>query len=769
MKKNILPMIPLRGIVVFPGMVTHFDCGRSKSIGSIEQAELNNSNIFLTAQKNELIVEPKEKDLYKYGTVAAVKQILRIPGGTIRILIEGLKRGKIEKIIEHDNYLEAEITEYEEEDQKEESIEVEAAIRLVEEDLNNYSELDNKLIPGLFQSIVDESTPSTLVDTAAGYVNLKLEDYQKILETIDVYQRLKKFHEILKKEIELLRIERKIDSQVKSQMDKVQRDYYLKEQLEVIKKELGEEEEPLSYEKKLKNKKLPKEVLEKGLKEVEKLSQMNSQSPEYGVILNYLDWILDLPWEDSKEENIDLKKARQILNKEHYGLKSVKERILEFIAVRKLSKDTKGPILCLVGPPGVGKTSIASSIAHALNKKFVRMSLGGVTDEAEIRGHRRTYVGALPGRVISLMKQAKEKNPVFLMDEIDKVGNNYRGDPASGLLEVLDPAQNKTFTDHFMELPFDLSEVFFITTANTTSTIPSPLLDRMEIINLEGYTPDEKFNIGKKYLLPRQIKENGLNKKNFALSDGAIKEIINYYTREAGVRSLEKEISKVARRAALKIVEGEEEKISVTKTNLPEYLGEKKFLFDLLDKKNQIGTVNGLAWTSIGGVTLTIETAVMPGKGQIILTGSLGNVMKESAQAAISYIGANTKKFNVNENFRSEMDIHIHVPEGAVPKDGPSAGITIATSIISALTLRPVKRDVAMTGEITLRGRILPIGGLKEKLLAAQRMGIKKVLIPKDNERDLKEIDDKVKDLLEIVPLSSMDQVIELALEEIWL
>lgn len=769
MKKNILPMIPLRGIVVFPGMVTHFDCGRNKSIGSIEQAELNNSNIFLTAQKNELIVEPKEKDLYKYGTVAAVKQILRIPGGTIRILIEGLKRGKIEKIIEHDNYLEAEITEYEEEDQKEESIEVEAAIRLVEEDLNNYSELDNKLIPGLFQSIVDESTPSTLVDTAAGYVNLKLEDYQKILETIDVYQRLKKFHEILKKEIELLRIERKIDSQVKSQMDKVQRDYYLKEQLEVIKKELGEEEEPLSYEKKLKNKKLPKEVLEKGLKEVEKLSQMNSQSPEYGVILNYLDWILDLPWEDSKEENIDLKKARQILNKEHYGLKSVKERILEFIAVRKLSKDTKGPILCLVGPPGVGKTSIASSIAHALNKKFVRMSLGGVTDEAEIRGHRRTYVGALPGRVISLMKQAKEKNPVFLMDEIDKVGNNYRGDPASGLLEVLDPAQNKTFTDHFMELPFDLSEVFFITTANTTSTIPSPLLDRMEIINLEGYTPDEKFNIGKKYLLPRQIKENGLNKKNFALSDGAIKEIINYYTREAGVRSLEKEISKVARRAALKIVEGEEEKISVTKTNLPEYLGEKKFLFDLLDKKNQIGTVNGLAWTSIGGVTLTIETAVMPGKGQIILTGSLGNVMKESAQAAISYIGANTKKFNVNENFRSEMDIHIHVPEGAVPKDGPSAGITIATSIISALTLRPVKRDVAMTGEITLRGRILPIGGLKEKLLAAQRMGIKKVLIPKDNERDLKEIDDKVKDLLEIVPLSSMDQVIELALEEIWL
>ncbi len=769
MKKNILPMIPLRGIVVFPGMVTHFDCGRNKSIGSIEQAELNNSNIFLTAQKNELIVEPKEKDLYKYGTVAAVKQILRIPGGTIRILIEGLKRGKIEKIIEHDNYLEAEITEYEEEDQKEESIEVEAAIRLVEEDLNNYSELDNKLIPGLFQSIVDESTPSTLVDTAAGYVNLKLEDYQKILETIDVYQRLKKFHEILKKEIELLRIERKIDSQVKSQMDKVQRDYYLKEQLEVIKKELGEEEEPLSYEKKLKNKKLPKEVLEKGLKEVEKLSQMNSQSPEYGVILNYLDWILDLPWEDSKEENIDLKKARQILNKEHYGLKSVKERILEFIAVRKLSKDTKGPILCLVGPPGVGKTSIASSIAHALNKKFVRMSLGGVTDEAEIRGHRRTYVGALPGRVISLMKQAKEKNPVFLMDEIDKVGNNYRGDPASGLLEVLDPAQNKTFTDHFMELPFDLSEVFFITTANTTSTIPSPLLDRMEIINLEGYTPDEKFNIGKKYLLPRQIKENGLNKKNFALSDGAIKEIINYYTREAGVRSLEKEISKVARRAALKIVEGEEEKISVTKTNLPEYLGEKKFLFDLLDKKNQIGTVNGLAWTSIGGVTLTIETAVMPGKGKIILTGSLGNVMKESAQAAISYIGANTKKFNVNENFRSEMDIHIHVPEGAVPKDGPSAGITIATSIISALTLRPVKRDVAMTGEITLRGRILPIGGLKEKLLAAQRMGIKKVLIPKDNERDLKEIDDKVKDLLEIVPLSSMDQVIELALEEIWL
>ena len=475
---------------------------------------------------------------------------------------------------------------------------------------------------------------------------------------------------------------------------------------------------------------------------------------------------MDLPWNDSTEENIDIKNARKILDKEHYGLKKVKERILEFIAVRKLNKGAKGPILCLVGPPGVGKTSIASSIAHALDKNFVRMSLGGVTDEAEIRGHRRTYIGAMPGRVISLMKEAKQKNPVFLMDEIDKVGNNYRGDPASGLLEVLDPVQNKTFTDHYMELPFDLSEVFFVTTANTTSTIPGPLLDRMEIINLEGYTPNEKFNIAKRYLVPRQLKESGLSEENVTISDGAIEDIIAYYTREAGVRTLEQNISKIIRKAAMNIVEGEKEKISITKKNLNKFLGEKIFLFDLVNKENQVGVVNGLAWTAVGGTTLTIEATVMKGKGNLTLTGSLGNVMKESATAAVSYIAANAEKFNIKEDFRQKNDIHIHVPEGAVPKDGPSAGVTITTALVSALTKRPVRRDVAMTGEITLRGRVLPIGGLKEKLLAAQRMGVKTVIIPKENIRDLNEIEDNVKNLLEIIPVSDAEKVIEIALEQ---
>ena len=759
-----MPMIPLRGIVVFPGMVTHFDCGRDRTIGAIEESEIRDSKIFLVSQKDEDIEDPTMDEIYTVGAVASIKQILKIPGGIVRILIEGETRGRILSSEEKDKYTEVEV-EILETEEIEMNSNIEALTRLAEKDIEEYSEMDQKMLPGMLESLINKDTPATMMDTACCYIELSVENAQKILETEDIEERLEIFHEIFSKEVELLKIEREIDTRVKSQLDKMQKEYYLKEQLEVIKKELGEEKESDEYSKKLEEKNLPEEIRARAKKEIEKLSTISVQSPEYAVILNYLDWIMDLPWTESAEENIDIKNARKILDKEHYGLKKVKERILEFIAVRKLNKAAKGPILCLVGPPGVGKTSIASSIAHALDKNFVRMSLGGVTDEAEIRGHRRTYIGAMPGRVISLMKEAKQKNPVFLMDEIDKVGNNYRGDPASGLLEVLDPVQNKTFTDHYMELPFDLSEVFFVTTANTTSTIPGPLLDRMEIINLEGYTPNEKFNIARRYLVPRQLKESGLSEEDITISDGAIEDIISYYTREAGVRTLEQNISKVIRKAAMMIVEGEKEKISITKRNLNKFLGEKIFLFDLVNKENQVGVVNGLAWTAVGGTTLTIEATVMKGKGNLTLTGSLGNVMKESATAAVSYIAANAEKFGIKEDFRQKNDIHIHVPEGAVPKDGPSAGVTITTALVSALTKRPVRRDVAMTGEITLQGRVLPIGGLKEKLLAAQRMGVKTVIIPKENIRDLNEIEDNVKNLLEIIPVSDAEKVIEIALE----
>lgn len=760
-----MPMIPLRGIVVFPGMVTHFDCGRDRTIGAIEESEIRDSKIFLVSQIDEDIEDPTMDEIYTVGAVASIKQILKIPGGIVRILIEGETRGRILSSEEKDKYTEVEV-EILETEEIEMNSNIEALTRLAEKDIEEYSEMDQKMLPGMLESLINKDTPATMMDTACCYIELSVENAQKILETEDIEERLEIFHEIFSKEVELLKIEREIDTRVKSQLDKMQKEYYLKEQLEVIKKELGEEKESDEYSKKLEDKNLPEEIRARAKKEIEKLSTISMQSPEYAVILNYLDWIMDLPWTESAEENIDIKNARKILDKEHYGLKKVKERILEFIAVRKLNKNAKGPILCLVGPPGVGKTSIASSIAHALDKNFVRMSLGGVTDEAEIRGHRRTYIGAMPGRVISLMKEAKQKNPVFLMDEIDKVGNNYRGDPASGLLEVLDPVQNKTFTDHYMELPFDLSEVFFVTTANTTSTIPGPLLDRMEIINLEGYTPNEKFNIARRYLVPRQLKESGLSEEDITISDGAIEDIISYYTREAGVRTLEQNISKIIRKAAMMIVEGEKEKISITKRNLNKFLGEKIFLFDLVNKENQVGVVNGLAWTAVGGTTLTIEATVMKGKGNLTLTGSLGNVMKESATAAVSYIAANAEKFGIKEDFRQKNDIHIHVPEGAVPKDGPSAGVTMTTALVSALMKRPVRRDVAMTGEITLQGRVLPIGGLKEKLLAAQRMGVKTVIIPKENIRDLNEIEDNVKNLLEIIPVSDAEKVIEVALEQ---
>lgn len=770
MEKIKLPLIPLRNMVVFPHMVTHFDCGRDISINAIEEAEMADSKIFLVAQIDFAVENPEEDDLYKVGTIASIKQILKLPGGVVRVLVEGEMRAEIKNLEMGENLINAEISPYEEDTTKyNESENLEAALRLAVSDIEKYATLDDKLLPGLLTNLMDTDDPSRFIDTVVGYLNLKLEDHQKILSTVDVYDRVVVFHEIMKREIEVMSIEKEIDDEVKQKLDKVQKEYYLKEQLKVIRKELGDAQDEASmaesYVEKIKEKDLPEEVREKALKEANKLESLNSQSPDYSLLINYLDWILELPWNESSDKEVDVSYARKVLNKEHYGLKSVKERILEFIAVRKLARENlKGPILCLVGPPGVGKTSIAQSIAKSLGKEFVRMSLGGVTDESEIRGHRRTYVGALPGRIITLIKKAGENDPVFLFDEIDKVGNDFKGDPASGLLEVLDPEQNNTFTDRYLELPFDLSNVFFIATANTAATIPRPLLDRMEIIEIGGYTPSEKFNIAKKYLLPKQIKENGLEGKNVSISDRAIMDIIDYYTRESGVRGLEKEISKIARKAALEIIENDADKISISTRNIEKYLGEKKYLIDQREKKDQIGSANGLAWTEVGGTTLNIETTVMDGKGNLKLTGSLGDVMKESASAAISYIASNAKEFGIDPSFRTKKDIHIHVPEGAVPKDGPSAGITIATSVLSALTQKPVKSDVAMTGEITLRGKILPIGGLKEKLLAAERFGVKTVIIPEENKRDLKEIEEEAIDKLEIIPASEFREVAKIAI-----
>lgn len=767
--KNKIPTIAIRGISIYPKMVTHFDCGREISIKAIEVAELENSILFAIAQKELDVEEPGREDLYDYGTIITVKQILKLPGGLVRVLVEGIARAKLEELYFNGSYFESVIERFDEPEKDDpENTELMAAKKLVEFDLEKYEEMDTKQFPGFLTSVINGNTASTLVDTSAGYLDLTLEEDQELIATIDPLKRLERYHGILQNAIEVLAIENTIDERVKSNMNEVQREYYLKEQLKVIREELdGEDNSSISkYIEKIEDKFLPEEVKERALKEVSRLEKVNEMSPEYNIILNYLDWILELPWNESSEKESDLKYARKILNKEHYGLETVKERILEFIAVRQLSKSSKGPILCLVGPPGVGKTSIAHSIANALDKEFVRMSLGGVTDEAEIRGHRRTYVGALPGRIISLIKKAGENNPVFLFDEIDKLDSGYRGDPASGLLEVLDPEQNKTFTDHYLELPFDMSKVFFITTANTVDTIPGPLLDRMEVIELTGYTPEEKFNIAKKYLLPKQIKENGLKKEQFSMSDSVIKDIIDYYTREAGVRNLEREIAKCVRKAALKIVEKDKKKVNITARNLNKYLGEKKYIFDLVDKEDKVGVVNGLAWTEVGGETLQIETNVSEGDGKLTLTGQLGDVMKESAMAAVSYLSSNAKQFGIESDFKNTTDIHIHVPEGAVPKDGPSAGITMATSVVSALTNRPVKKDIAMTGEITIRGRILPIGGLKEKLLAAERMGIKTVMIPKENERDLKEIEKNVIKDIKVIPVSQMDEAIKIALKE---
>ncbi|HBF9223960.1 TPA: endopeptidase La [Clostridioides difficile] len=767
-----LPLIPLRGLSIFPYMILNFDIGREISLKALDQAMMDEELIFLTSQKEAEVDEPGEEDFYHVGTICKVKQMIKLPGDTVRVLVEGVSRGRVKKIEQEDGYFRAVIEEivFDSDNlDSETEVEIEAFVRNVFDAFEEYINIGNRVSPEILISLADIEDVDRFIDTIAANIYLKSSQKQEILEEFDIRKRLELIYSILLEEIDILKIEKKITLRVKKQMNKVQKEYYLREQLKAIQKELGEEEDINSeadeYREKLKKIKAPKTTKEKIEKEIDKFSKISSMSPDVSVSRNYLDTIFSLPWNKETKDKLDITKAKDILDEDHYGLEKVKERILEYLAIRTLAKSLKGPIICLVGPPGTGKTSIVKSIARALNRKFVRISLGGVRDEAEIRGHRRTYVGSIPGRIINGVKEAQTKNPVFLFDEIDKMAADYKGDPASAMLEVLDPEQNKDFVDHYLEIPFDLSKILFVTTANSLGNIPRPLLDRMEVIEVSGYIEEEKLNIAKKYLLPKQIKEHALKESFIKIDDETLRSIINHYTREAGVRTLERTIGKICRKVAKKYVEDPTlEEVVINKSDLETYLGKDMFKYQLAEVNPQIGLVNGLAWTEVGGVTLEVEVNVLKGKGEIVLTGKLGDVMKESAKTGISYIRSIVDKFDIDPEFYKTNDIHIHIPEGAVPKDGPSAGITMALAVISALTKRPVPGNIAMTGEITLRGRVLAVGGVKEKLLAAHRAGITKVLIPKECEADLDEIPENVKEKMEFVLVEHMDEVLEQAL-----
>ena len=763
-----LPLIPLRGLSVFPYMVLHFDVGREKSINALEEAMINDQLIFLTTQKEAETDLPTTQDFYQVGTISKIKQMLKLPGDAVRVLVEGISRGRILKIIQEEPYFKCKVEEELHDDEILMDQELEALMRAAINAFENYVGISNRISPEVLITVTSIEEPGRLADVIVSHLILKIEQKQEVLEAFSPKDRLEVLYRILLKEIEILEIERDINIRVKKQINKLQKEYYLKEQLKAIQEELGEEggihEEVDEYRKKITKAKLPKKVQEKIMKEVDRLFRLSPGSAEGGVIRTYVDWILDLPWNKQTKDVLDIKKAKIILDEDHYGLTTVKERILEYLAIRQLAKEMKGPILCLVGAPGVGKTSIAKSIARSLGRNYVRMSLGGVRDEAEIRGHRRTYVGAIPGRIISAIKEGESKNPVFLFDEIDKLSSDFRGDPASAMLEVLDPEQNKEFTDHYLEVPFDLSKVMFITTANSLGTIPRPLLDRMEVIEVSGYTEEEKLNIAERYLLPKQIKEHGLKKENLQISEQTIRDVINYYTRESGVRNLERQLATLCRKVAKRIVEDNIETVRINTKNLGNYLGTHRFRYEKAQEKNEVGIATGLAWTRVGGDTLSIEVTTMKGNGKLVLTGQLGDVMKESARAGISYIRSKIKDLNISEDFYQQLDIHIHIPEGAIPKDGPSAGVTMATAVISELTDMAVDKNVAMTGEITLRGRVLPVGGIKEKVLAANRAGLKKILLPIENKKDLEEIPDNVRKKLDFVLVENMDQVLEHAL-----
>ncbi|GAB6470467.1 MULTISPECIES: endopeptidase La [Bacillus] len=764
--ERIVPLLPLRGVLVYPTMVLHLDVGRDKSIQALEQAAMDENIIFLAMQKEMNIDHPKEDDIYSVGTVAKVKQMLKLPNGTLRVLVEGLHRAEVVEFIEEENVVQVSIKTVTEE--VEADLEEKALMRTLLEHFEQYIKVSKKVSNETFATVADVEEPGRLADLIASHLPIKTKQKQEILEIISVKERLHTLISIIQDEQELLSLEKKIGQKVKRSMERTQKEYFLREQMKAIQTELGDKEgkggEVEELREKIEQSGMPEETMKAALKELDRYEKLPASSAESGVIRNYMDWLLALPWTDATEDMIDLAHSEEILNKDHYGLEKVKERVLEYLAVQKLTNSLKGPILCLVGPPGVGKTSLARSIATSLNRNFVRVSLGGVRDESEIRGHRRTYVGAMPGRIIQGMKKAKSVNPVFLLDEIDKMSNDFRGDPSAALLEVLDPEQNHNFSDHYIEEPYDLSKVMFVATANTLSSIPGPLLDRMEIISIAGYTELEKVHIAREHLLPKQLQEHGLRKGNLQVRDEALLEIIRYYTREAGVRTLERQIAKVCRKAAKIIVTAERKRIVVTEKNVVDLLGKHIFRYGQAEKTDQVGMATGLAYTAAGGDTLAIEVSVAPGKGKLILTGKLGDVMKESAQAAFSYIRSRAEELQIDPDFHEKNDIHIHVPEGAVPKDGPSAGITMATALISALTGIPVSKEVGMTGEITLRGRVLPIGGLKEKTLSAHRAGLTKIILPAENEKDLDDIPESVKENLTFVLASHLDEVLEHAL-----
>ncbi|MGN4252248.1 endopeptidase La [Bacillus cereus group sp. MYBKT14-1] len=764
--ERIVPLLPLRGVLVYPTMVLHLDVGRDKSIQALEQAAMDENIIFLAMQKEMNIDDPKEDDIYSVGTVAKVKQMLKLPNGTLRVLVEGLHRAEVIEFIEEENVVQVSIKTVTEE--VEDDLEEKALMRTSLEHFEQYIKVSKKVSNETFATVADVEEPGRLADLIASHLPIKTKQKQEILEIVSVKERLQTLISIIQDEQELLSLEKKIGQKVKRSMERTQKEYFLREQMKAIQTELGDKEgkggEVEELREKIEQSGMPEETMKAALKELDRYEKLPASSAESGVIRNYIDWLLALPWTEATEDIIDLAHSEEILNNDHYGLEKVKERVLEYLAVQKLTNSLKGPILCLVGPPGVGKTSLARSIATSLNRNFVRVSLGGVRDESEIRGHRRTYVGAMPGRIIQGMKKAKTVNPVFLLDEIDKMSNDFRGDPSAALLEVLDPEQNHNFSDHYIEEPYDLSKVMFVATANTLSSIPGPLLDRMEIISIAGYTELEKVHIAREHLLPKQLKEHGLRKGNLQVRDEALLEIIRYYTREAGVRTLERQIAKVCRKVAKIIVTAERKRIVVTEKKIVDLLGKHIFRYGQAEKTDQVGMATGLAYTAAGGDTLAIEVSVAPGKGKLILTGKLGDVMKESAQAAFSYIRSRAEELQIDPNFHEKNDIHIHVPEGAVPKDGPSAGITMATALISALTGIPVSKEVGMTGEITLRGRVLPIGGLKEKTLSAHRAGLTKIILPAENEKDLDDIPESVKENLTFVLASHLDEVLEHAL-----
>lgn len=764
-----LPLLALRGILVYPSMVIHLDVGREKSIASLENAMMHEEQlIFLSSQKEIAMEEPEKEDIYKVGTVAKITQMIKLPNGTLRVLVEGLYRAEIIEYIEEKKQFEVKIAKLN--DTNGDEHEEEALMRQLLDQFSQYIKVSKKITKETLATLVDIDEPNRLSYMIASHLPIKMKDKQRLLEIDDVIERMKLLLTILANEKKVLNLERKIGKRVQTSMEQTQKEYYLREQLKAIQKELGETEGKLSEIDQLRadilEVKMPENVEKVALKELQRFERVPQSSGESSVIRNYLDWLIALPWQEKTEDTIHIDRAQATLNKDHYGLDKVKERILEYLAVQKLTNSIKGPILCLVGPPGVGKTSLAKSIAESVNRKFVRISLGGVRDEAEIRGHRRTYIGAMPGRIIQGMKRAGTVNPVFLLDEIDKMANDFRGDPSSALLEVLDPEQNHNFSDHFIEETYDLSNVLFIATANYVNNIPGPLLDRMELINISGYTEQEKLHIAKDHLIPKQLKENGLTKNDLQIRDNALLKLIREYTREAGVRNLERTIATLCRKAAKIIIAGEQKRVIATEKRLVELLGKPIYRYGLMEQEDQIGTATGLAYTSVGGDTLAIEVAHYPGKGELILTGKLGDVMKESAQAAFSYIRSRANALQIEPDFHKKYDIHVHVPEGATPKDGPSAGITMATALISALTNRAVKREVGMTGEITLRGNVLPIGGLKEKSLSAHRAGLRTIIIPKDNERDLEDIPESIRNDLTFIPVKHLDEVLDHALVE---